>query len=181
MAEMSLLVLLVTGINPVHSVDISKGYAGNVMLNINHVSVYKFVDSKGKTTYSSETQGDFVTVERINIATPPSAEFVEQAQLRITKLQRLADQLSNSREKREELREEKEKQRLQRLALLNQSRPTVYERNIYLGYPYRIWKTHPDGGNHKPHKPHRPIHLPVARPNGAHLPLPVSSFSSALR
>ena len=178
---MSLLVLLVTGESPVYSEEFSNNYIDIVMSGVNSYPVYKFVDSNGKRTYSSDTQGDFVTVERINIAPSPSAEYVEQAQLRISKLQRLAEKLSQAREKREDLREEKEKQRLQRLALLNQSKPQVYERNIYVGYPYRLWKTYPDGGHHKPHKPHRPIHLPAARPNGAQLLLPSSSFSSALR
>lgn len=151
------------------------------MYDINPVPIYKFVDAKGQTTYSSKTQGDFVTLERVSIPPPPSAESMQQAQLRSAKLQRLAEQLTQAREKRQEWREEKEKQRMQRLALLNRSKPQVYERNIYLGYPYQLWKTHPDGGNHKPHQPHRPIHLPATRPNGAQLPLPSSSFSSALR
>lgn len=174
------VLLLTVAITSVSYAELSSSYTINLDRNIGGLQVYKLTDSKGRTTYSSAVlndfnNNDFVRVEEIGIATPPSAEYAEQARLRSSKLKKVAEELGTAREEREKIRAEKEKQRLEHLALINQSRPRVYERNIYVGYPYRLWRTYPRGGNHYSHKPTRfPAHH-------TQLPLPSSSFSSGLR
>ena len=73
----------------------------------------------------------------------------------------------------EALREEKEKKRLERLALINQSKPYVYERNIYVGYPYRLWKTYRRGGHYNGSKP---VQGPTVGHRTSSMNLPSSSF-----
>ena len=137
------------------------------------MQIYKYTDRNGKTTYSSSVKNDYVDVKEIAIALPPPAEYAEEARLRSLKFEKVAEELGLAREKREALREEKKKKRLDRLALRNQSKPTVYEQNIYVRYPYRLWRTYRHGG-------HRNDNKPVPRLSVGHrtssMNLPSSSF-----
>ena len=145
--------------------------------DLNHskdaLQIYKYTDRNGKTTYSSSVKNDYVDVKEIAIALPPSAEHAEEARLRSLKFEKVADELGLAREKREALREEKEKKRLERLALINQSKPTVYEQNVYVSYPYRLWRTHRRGGHHDGNKH---VRRPTVGHRTSNMNLPPSSF-----
>ena len=145
--------------------------------DLNHsndvLQIYKYTDRNGKTTYSSSVKNDYVDVKEIAIALPPSAKYAEEARLRSLKFEKVADELGLAREKREALREEKEKKRLERLALINQSKPTVYEQNIYVRYPYRLWSTYRYGGHHNDNKP---VQRPSVGRRTSSMNLPSSSF-----
>jgi hypothetical protein len=153
-----------------------KPYGADLNHNKDVMPIYKYTDRDGKTTYSSSVKNDYVDVKEIAIALPPPARYAEEARLRSLKFEKVAEELGLAREKREALREEKEKKRLERLALINQSKPYVYERNVYVSYPYRLWKTYPNAGHHHGNKP---VHLPANRHRASTLNLPPSSFSSA--
>jgi hypothetical protein len=145
--------------------------------DLNHskdvLQIYKYTDRNGKTTYSSSVKNDYIDVKEIAIALPPPAEYAEEARLRSLKFEKVAEELGLAREKREALREENKKKRLDRLALNTQSKSTVYEQNIYVRYPYRLWSTYRHGG-------HRNDNKPVPRPSVGHrtssMNLPSSSF-----
>ena len=86
----------------------------------------------------------------------------------------MAEELGEAREQREAIREEEEKKRLQRLALINQSKPQpIYQQNLYLSSPYRLWRTYRHGGQHYPG---RPAQLPANSHRSTRMRLPSSSF-----
>ena len=145
------------------------------VVNADGLQIYKYTDLNGKTTYSSSVKNDYVDVKEIAIALPPSSRHAEEARLRSLKFEKVAEELGLARAKREALREEKEKKRLERLALVNQSKPYVYEHNVYIRYPYRLWKTYPDAGHHRARKP---VRFPAKTHRASTLNLPPSSFSS---
>jgi hypothetical protein len=150
-------------------------YSTSFKQNKNLPHVFKLTDSKGKISYSSSRPNEFIQAEKITIAMPPSDDYIEDTRQRHDKLKLAAVELGEAREKRKAIREEKETKRLQRLALINQSRPPViYQRNIYSAYPYRLRKTHLHGGHQKNRKP---VHLPANTYRSSRLALPSSSFS----
>ena len=170
-----LTVLSVTATSSVLSDEFSRVYSASFNQNKNLSHVFKLTDSNGKISYSASIPDDFIQIEKIVIATPPSQENIEGTRQRYDKLKTAAVELGEAREKREAIREEKETKRLQRLALINQSRPPViYERNVYVRYPYRLRKRHSHGGHHQPEKP---VHLPANTHRFSRLTLPSSSFS----
>ena len=172
---MILTVLSVTAASSVLSDEISRGYSASFNKNKNLSHVFKLTDSSGKISYSASIPDEFIQIEKIVIATPPSQEHIEDTRQRHDKLKTAAVELGDAREKREAIREGKETKRLQRLALLNQSRPPViYQRNVYVSYPYWLRKRHSHGGHHQPKKP---VHLPANTHRTSRLALPASSFS----
>ena len=173
--QLCLTISLISTIGVVNA-DVSlKSYGADLNHDKDVLQIYKYTDLNGKTTYSSSVKNDYVDVKEIAIALPPPAGYAEEARLRSLKFEKVAKELGMAREKRETLREEKEKQRLERLALINQSKPYVYERNVYVRYPYRLWKTYPNAGHHHGNKP---VQLPVNTHRSPTLNLPSSSFSS---
>ncbi len=137
--------------------------------------VFKVTDSNGKISYSSSKPNEFIQAEKITIAPPPPDGYIDDTRQRHDKLKLAAVELGEAREKRKAIREEKETQRLQRLALINQSRQAViYQRNVYSAYPYRLRKIHLHGGHHQNTKP---VHLPANTYRSSRLALPSSSFS----
>ena len=171
---MVLAVLSVTATSTVFSENFSKAYNTSFNQNESLLHVFKLTDNDGKITYSSSIPHEFIQIEEIAIATPPSDEYIEDTRQRHDKLKTAAVELADAREKREARREEKETKRLQRLALNNQLRsPVIYQRNVYLSYPYRISKTHPNGVHHHTKKP---VHLPTNVHRSSRLTLPSSSF-----
>jgi len=169
-----LAVLIAVTMNVASASEFLKTYATDFSRNGDIGSVYKFKDASGKITYSSFIQHDFVEVEEVFIASPPSDKYINEARVRSDKLKTVAEELARAREKREKIRQEKEKQRLERLALINQSRPRVYERDSYAGYPYFFWGGISHGGGYWPSVPG---HLPAVHPNS---PSSSSSFLPAL-
>ena len=172
------LVMLLTAIDGVSLAnDFSVSYGTDIYLNDNVLQIYKLRDSNGRITYSSFIQDDSVEVEKIDVVSPPTDTDVVETRLRSQKLKAIAVQLSEARVKRERIRQERETRRLERLALINQSRPLVYEKNIYTGYPYQYWGAYLGDGHHRPHKS---AHRPSAVHRATNLTLPSSSFSSVL-
>jgi len=169
-------VLIVTAMGVVSANESLKSYNTDFSRS-NIAPVYKFTDGNGNVTYSSFVLDDFVEIEKVTIASPPSVEYANETRLRSEKLKAVAEELGKAREKREKLREEKEKKRQERLALINQSRLRFYERNGYAGYPYLFWGGYSHGGNYWPHYP---VHLPAAPHNSAPLPSSSSSFLPGL-
>ena len=176
LSKLCLTISLISAVGVVNADELSKAYGADLKHKKDVLQVYKYTDQNGKTTYSSAVKNDYVDVKEISIALPPPAEHAEKARLRSLKFEKVAEELGLAREKREALREEKEKKRLERLVLINQSRPYVYERNIYVSYPYRLWKTYPNAGHHHGNKP---VHHPANKHRVSNLNLPPSSFSSA--
>ena len=170
-----LTVLTVTATSTVLSENISKAYNTSFNQNESLLHVFKLTDKNGKIIYCSSIADEFSHIEKIAIAPPPPDEYIEDTRQRHNKLKTVAIELGEEREKREAIREEKETKRLQRLALINQSRPPViYQRNIYPGYPYRLSKRHPHGAHYQTKKP---VHLPGKTHRSSRLTLPSSSFS----
>ncbi len=173
--QLILTVLSVTVTATVFADEFITSYSNSFNQNKSLPYVFKVTDSNGKVSYSCSEPDEFIQVEKIVIATPPSDTYIEDTRQRHNKLKTAAVELGEAREKREAIREEKETKRLQRLALINQSRPPViYQRNVYSAYPYRLRKNHSHGGHHQAEKP---VHLPLNSHRSSRLTLPVSSFS----
>lgn len=170
-----LTVLTVTATSTVLSENVSKAYNTSFNQNESLLHVFKLTDRNGKISYCSSIADEYSHIEKITIATPPPDDHIEDTRQRHNKLKKAAVELGDAREKREAIREEKETKRLQRLALINQSRPPViYQRNTYLGYPYRLSKRHPHVAHYQTKKP---LHLPDKSHRSTRLALPSSSFS----
>lgn len=173
--QLILTVLSVTATATTFADEFITSYSNSFNQNKSLPQVFKVTDNNGKVSYSCSEPDEFMQVEKIVIAPPPSDAYIEDTRQRHNKLKTAAVELGEAREKREAIREEKEIKRLQRLALINQSKPPViYQRNVYSAYPYRLRKNHSHGGHHQAKKP---VHLPVYTPRSSRLPLPVSSFS----
>ena len=139
--------------------------------------VYKFTDQYGRVTYSYSIPHDAVEVEEVDLVPGPSRSSVKK---HLRQQQRIADaaqSLNEARQRREAAREEAEKKRLERLALLNEARRSRsdYERNIFIGRPWKPWWSRP-GGHHRGHRHPYPESLPYRGYSRSHLPLPGSSF-----
>ena len=174
-----LAVLSVTATSTVFSDEFSKAYRTFYNEKENFPQVFKLTDSNGKITYTSSIPHEYIQIEKIAIATPPSDDHIEYSRQRRDKLKTAAVELGAAREKREAKREEKEIKRLQRLALINQSRPPIsYQRNVYVSYPYRLSKPHLHGAFHQTKKP---VHLPDKTHRSSRLTLPSSSFSPTFK
>jgi hypothetical protein len=173
--QLILTVLSVTVTATVFADEFFTAYSTSFNQNKSLPHVFKVTDSNGKISYSSSKPNEFIQAEKITIAPPPPDDYIDDTRQRHDKLKLAAVELGEAREKRKAIREEKETKRLQRLALINQSRPPViYQRNVYSAYPYRLRKTHSHGGHHQAKKP---VHLPLNSHRSSRLPLPASSFS----
>lgn len=171
------MVLMSVG-NIAISHELSTSYSSNFYHDKQSAPVYKFTSSDGQITYSSSAPKDWVQIEKITITSPPSDQYAKNTRQRHDKLKTTAEELAEARQQREALREEEEKKRLEKLALINQSKPQqVYGRNVYNDYPYPFWNGY---GYNNRHYPKHPVHLPAHTPGGGHrpaiLPLPPSSF-----
>jgi len=173
--QLILTVLSVTVTATTFADEFIQSYSNSFNQNKSLPYVFKVTNSNGKISYSCSKPDEFIQAEKIVIAAPPSDAYIEETRQRHDKLKTAAVELAEAREIREAIREEKELKRLQRLALINQSKPPViYQRNVYSAYPYRLRKNHSHGGHHQAIKP---VHLPGYTPRSSRLPLPVSSFS----
>ncbi len=171
--------LSVTATSTVLSENFSKAYNTSFNQNESLSHVFKLTDSHGKITYTSSIPHKYIQIEKIAITTPPSDDYIEYSRQRHDKLKTAAVELSAAREKREAIREEKEIKRLQRLALINQSRPPIsYQRNVYVRYPYRLGKSHLHGAHHQTKKP---VHFSTNDHRSSRLTLPSSSFSPTFK
>ena len=176
---MILAVLSVTATSPVLADGLFKVYGTSFKQNQSLPQVFKLTDNNGKISYSSSIADEFIQIEKIVIAIPPSEERKEDTLQQHDKLKTAAVELAEARKNREAIREEKEYKRLQRLALINQSRPPIiYQRNVYAGYPYHLRKNHSYGDFHQAKKP---VHLPAKTHHSSRLTLPSSSFSPTFR
>jgi len=174
LARLTLTALLMTVTNTAVSNEISKTYRSNHHHSKPSAQIYKFTDSDGQITYSTAVPNDFIQVEKITIALPPPDNYAKDTRQRFDKLKITAEELGEAPEQREAIREKEEIKRLERLALINRSKPQpVYEKNLYVSYPYRLWKTYRHGGQHTPR---RPAHLPANGHRSARTSLPSSSF-----
>ncbi len=163
--------------------EISNSYSRDFYHDKQSAPVYKFTGSDGQITYSSSAPGDWVKIEKITITAPPSDEYANDTRQRHDKLKMSAEELAEARQQREAIREEEEKKRLEKLALMNQSKPQqFYRRNVYNDYPYQFWNGY---GYNNHHYPKRPVHLPAHPSGGGHrptiTPLPPSSFPPMFR
>jgi len=174
-----LMVLSGTVGMPVYSEDVASGistsYSTEFMQkegmenvpvdNVVQPQIYKFTDNHGKITYSTTITPDFIEAEEILPETPPSRRYIEETEQINGELKAAAQRLEDAREERQALRDEKEKKRLERLALINRSKPpVVYRQNNYVAWPYRYGsvKKHYSG-----YRPHKPVQLPAkAQPSG---------------
>jgi len=162
--------------------EISNSYNSDFYHDKTSAPVYKFTGSDGQITYSSSAPVDWVKIEKITITSPPSDQYAKDTRQRHDKLKSSAEELAKARLEREAIREEEEKKRLEKLALLNQSKPQqFYGRNVYNDDPYRFGSGYGYGyGYNNHHYPQRPVHLPARGPGGGHrpsiTPLPPSSF-----
>ena len=174
LARLILTVPLITVANIATSNELSSTYSGNFYHGKKSAQIYKFTGSDGQITYSSAAPNDFIQIEKIIITPPPSDKYAKDTRQRYDKLKITAEELGEAREQREAIREEEENKRLERLALINRSKPQpVYERNLYVSYPYRLWRTYRHGGQHTPG---RPAHFPANGHRSARTSLPSSSF-----
>ncbi len=160
--------------------ELSSSYNSSFYQDKRPAPVYKFTDSDGQVTYSSTAPKNWIRIEKIIITSPPSDQYAKDARQRHDKLKSSAEELAEARQQREAIREKEEKKRLEKLALINQSKPQqVYERNVYSDYPYPypLWGRY---GYNNNHYPKHPVHLPTRGPGGGHrpaiTPLPPSGF-----
>jgi len=163
--------------------ELSNSYNSNFYQDKHPAPVYKFTDSNGQITYSSTAPKNWIRIEKIIITSPPSDQYAKDARQRHDKLKISAEELAEARQQREVIRKEEEKKRLEKLALINQSKPQqFYGRNVYNDYPYPLW---PGYGYNNHHYPKYPVHLPARSPGGGHRPaispLPPSSFPPMFR
>ena len=137
--------------------------------------VYKFTDQYGHITYSYSIPHDAVDAEVVDLVPGPSRSSVEERLRQQERIAAAVQALYEARRQRESAREEAKKKRLERLALLNQSRQSRadYERNIFIGLPWKPWWSKP-GGHHRGYG--HPYPEPYRRHSPSHLPLPGSSF-----
>jgi len=153
--------------------DYSRVHSTNRGIAINgseSVPVYKLTDSKGKVSYSTSASTDFIQVEKIAIAAPPSSQQLSASKQRIDEMKTAVDKFDVARAEREAIREQNELKRLQRLALINQAKPPVVTREfIYPAYPYRVKRK--QRGHYG-----IPTHNPSKSPHRTGLSLPPSSF-----
>ena len=176
--QLILTVLSVTALATAFADELFTAYSTSFNQNKSLPQVFKVTDSNGKISYSCSEPDEFMQAEKIAIAPPPSNAYIEDTRQRHDKLKTAAVELAEAREKREAIREKKEIKRLQRLALIEQSKPAeIYQRNVYPAYPYRLRKNHPHGGHHQAEKP---VHLPLNTHRSSRLPLPASSFSPVI-
>jgi len=136
--------------------------------------IFKFTDSNGKVSYSTSVltsiANDFVQFEEVMISLPPSQQRVDESNLRHDEMKLAADKLREERAQRDVKREQEELKRLQRLALINQSKPpVVYREYIYSTNPHRLRK-HKHRGVSAHHLANQPLR------SRSRLPLPRSSF-----
>ncbi len=182
-ARIILAMALMAVSNIAISHEISNSYNPGFYHDKPSAPVYKFTGSDGQITYSSSAPADWVKIEKITITSPPSDEYAKDTRQRHDKLKSSAEELAKARLEREAIREEEEKKRLEKLALLNQSKPQqFYGRNVYNDDPYRFGNGYGYGyGYNNHHYPQRPVHLPARGHGGGHrptiTPLPPSSFS----
>jgi len=175
-ASLFAALLLLTHEQVYASLYYSNSYISKFTHNLNSKAIYKTIDSSGRITYSSTLPDDSVQAEEVRIDAAPSEASIEDSRQRHEKISQYAQALTEARVQREQARAEREKQRLERLALLNQTRPPrVYQRNIFVAHPYKLWRTWPGGGRH--HDKH-PLTLPARRHTPSLMPLPRSSFPS---
>ena len=134
------------------------------------VPVYKFTDSKGKVTYSTSSPTDFIQAEQVTIIAPPSPQQLDEAKRRVDEMKTAVDEFDVARAEKEAIREQNNIKRLQRLALINQAKPSVVTREfIYPAYPYRLRRKQGSHHGMTAHRPSRSSH-------GTSLSLPPSSF-----
>ena len=182
LVRLILTVTLITVANIATSNELSNTYSANFYHGKQSAQVYKFTGSDGQITYSSTVPNDFIQIEKIIITPPPPDKYAKDTRQRYDKLKITAEELGEAREQREAIREEEENKRLERLALINRSKPQpVYERNLYVSYPYRLWRTYRHGGQYYPkHPAQRPARISTRIPASGHrsplMPLPPSSF-----
>jgi len=146
------------------------------VLSMDAAQIFKFTDNDGKITYSTSIPEDFIEAEEIQVAGAPSKRYIAQIKQMNGELKAAAQQLTDAREERQSLRDEKEKKRLERLALINRSKPpvAVYQPNNYVTYPYRFGRArHYSGYRH----PGKPAHLPAATRSYKHNPPPAGGAS----
>ncbi len=155
--------------------DISTSYSTNFMQkegggktgkdNMAQPQIYKFTDNNGKITYSTTITPDFIDAEEILLETPPLRRYIEETEQINGELKAAAQELADAREEREALRDEKEKKRLERLALINRSKPpVVYTQNNYVAWPYRYGRAQKHYSGYRPYG--KPVHQPGIRPPG---------------
>ncbi|HED35123.1 MAG TPA: DUF4124 domain-containing protein [Gammaproteobacteria bacterium] len=181
--QVMLAVLSGAAVLPASSMDISSGISKSystkfmqkdgtenaVSENVAQPQIYKFTDNHGKITYSTVITPDFIEAEEVLLQGPPSRRYIEETEQINGELKAAAQQLANAREQRQALRDAKEKKRLERLALINRSKPPVvypYPQNNYVAWPYRYGAAVHYSG-YRPHKKPKPVHLPAgAHPRG---------------
>ena len=128
-ARTILAMALMTNGNIAISHELSNSYSSNFYRGNQSAPVYKFTSSDGQITYSSSVPKDWVQIEKITITSPPSDQYAKDTRQRHDKLKISAEELAGARQQREAIREEEEKKRLEKLALINQSKPQqVYGR-----------------------------------------------------
>ena len=150
--------------------EYSESYITEFRQQSSEPPVYKF-------TYSYSIPHDAVDAEEVDLVPGPSRSSVEDHLRQQERIAETAQALDEARRRREAAREEAEKKRLERLALLNQARRprSDYERNIFIGRPWKPWWGRP-GRHHRGHGQPYPEPLPYRGHSPSHLPLPGSSF-----
>ncbi|PCI07276.1 MAG: hypothetical protein COB77_05045 [Gammaproteobacteria bacterium] len=134
-------------------------------------AVFKYTSADGKITYSDDYSRDFSQVEKIIIALPPSQQHVNDSKQRYDAVKLVVEGFSIARAERQLKREQKELKRLQRLALINQVKPSVVNQYNYLTYPYRNVRK-------RPYQNKGMTFNPVEKRSSL-LPLPSTSFASS--
>lgn len=123
----------------------------------NALPIFKFTNNKGKVTYSTSMPKDFIEAKEVPLAQPPLNKNIEETKKINKTLKAAADDLSQAREKREALREAQEIKRLEKLRLVNSSKPpVVYQQDRYVTYPY-----YRRAKGHQKHNGNKPVHLPA--------------------
>lgn len=175
------------GISTAYSTNFMQNEASSTgaAKNIAQPAIFKFTDNNGKITYSTAIPHDFIEAEEVLVTGPPSERYIEETKQFNAELRDAGQQLTDAREERKALRDEKEKKRLERLALINRSKPpVVYQQNNDAAYPYQYRRARHYSGYRQHKKPYhkKPTHLPAAGAHSSRHPIraPFSGASHAL-
>lgn len=171
------LCLLLANTPAVASGEYSEPYITEFRQQSSAPPVYRFTDQYGRVTYSYSIPHDAVEAEEVDLVPGPARSSVEEHMRQQERIAHAAQALDEARRQREAEREAAERKRLERQALLSRARRSRpdYERNIFIGRPWKPWWRWP-GGYHHGHGHPYPESPSYRGRSQAHLPLPGSSF-----
>jgi len=128
--------------------------------------LYKWVDSEGRVTYSSTPPPAGAKAEKVEVAPPPSAEDIWQAEERAKRIEAQAEGLTNQRLEQEAEERAREAEEARRREAEQAKRPVVIEKPVYVPQPLY----YPPPRKPPPPRPPKPPPQPPIKPLPSPMP-----------